>query len=91
MSMIFHCTKLCLYTCSSSLVIFIDQNANFKFQPPTKLVFLVFARVRSLQAVHLLMIYRHTKLHNPMLTGERFAYTLEVSTFSNLEQFKVQV
>jgi hypothetical protein len=42
MSMIFHCTKLCLSKLNGLRVISIKQNVNFKFQPSGMFVFLVY-------------------------------------------------
>jgi hypothetical protein len=44
MYMSFHCTKLHLSKCNSSLVVSIKQNVNFKFQLPAMFLFVVFRK-----------------------------------------------
>jgi hypothetical protein len=77
MSMIFHCTKLCLSKCNGSWFLPIKQTVNFNVQLPTMFVFLfsLSAQVVLLKAVYPLKICQHTTYHGPTLTGASFAYT----------------
>jgi hypothetical protein len=61
MSMVFHCTVLCLSKCSGSWVVSLKQNVHFNFQPSAMIIFLVVAKVIVLKVVRPLKICQYTK------------------------------
>jgi hypothetical protein len=77
-SMIFNFSKLRFSKCNGPWVVSIQQNVNFKFQPPAMLVFFVFRKVVLLKVVHPFYVYQYTTFHGPTLTRASFASASEV-------------
>jgi hypothetical protein len=76
-----------LYVCPLSLIV------HFKYKPPAIFVFLFFARMYSLKAVHPLKIYQHIKCHGPTLSGAIFAspQKFERQTFWNGYSYNIKI
>jgi len=49
------------------------KNIDFNFQPLSTFVVWIFIKIVSLEVVHPLKIYQHTKYHGPTLNGKNFA------------------
>jgi hypothetical protein len=78
MSVIFFSTKFCFFKCSSSWVISIKQNVNFKIHPLSTFVFFFFHKNG----------FTNTKFNGFTLTGSSFIPTSEVSGMVEATRFK---